>query len=75
MSRSDERATQTRGMYLGTLVTVADAEAVGVMLAWEESDRVALDSQGVIQRSTPGSRLGTRLNGLAVWVLLSLGKG
>ena len=43
-------ATRTRGMYLSTMATVANAEAVGVMLAWEECDRVALDSQGVIQR-------------------------
>ena len=27
-------------MYLGTMATVADAEAVGVMLAWEDVDRV-----------------------------------
>jgi len=35
---------RTKGMYLGTLATAADAEAVGVMLAWERCDRVALDS-------------------------------
>ena len=29
---------------------MADAEEVGVFLAWEDSDIVALDSQGVIQR-------------------------
>jgi len=34
------------GCNLGTMVTVADAEATGVMLAWEEYDRVALNSQG-----------------------------
>lgn len=45
-SRSNERAagaTRTRGRYLGTVATVADAEAVGVALAWEECDRVVLD--------------------------------
>ena len=31
---------------------MADAEEVGVLLAWENSDVVALDSQGVIQRIT-----------------------
>jgi len=49
-SRSEERAagsTQTRGLYLGSLATVA---AAGVVLAWEDWDKVALDSQGVIQR-------------------------
>jgi len=30
------------------LATVADAEAVGVMLAWKESDTVVLGGQGVI---------------------------
>jgi len=52
-SRGNERAagaTRMRGMYLGTMTTVADAEEVGVMLAWGEKDTVALDSQGVIQR-------------------------
>jgi len=52
-SRSNERAagvTRTRGMYLGTMATMADAESVGVMLAWEGADTVALDSQGVTQR-------------------------
>jgi len=29
---------------------VADAEEVGVLLAWENNNVVALDSQGVIQR-------------------------
>ena len=43
-------ATEKRGMYLGEWATVADAEELGVLLAWEESDVVALDSQGVIQR-------------------------
>jgi len=52
-SRNEERAagaTRSKGMYLGTMATVADAEELGVMLAWEDADRVALDSQGVIQR-------------------------
>ena len=42
-------ATRTKGLYLGKWETVADAEKTGVMLAWEEHDRVAIDSQGVIQ--------------------------
>jgi len=29
---------------------VADAEEARVILAWEESDRVALDTPGIIQR-------------------------
>jgi len=52
-SRIDERAagsTRKKGMYLGSLATVTDTEEVGVMLAWEECDVVALDSQGAIQR-------------------------
>jgi len=36
--------------YLGTMATIADAEAMGVSLAWDTCDTVALDSQGVIQR-------------------------
>jgi len=32
------------------MATVADAEELGVSLAWEECDVVALDSKGVIQR-------------------------
>jgi len=43
-------ATRSRGVYLGEWATVADAESAGVMLAWEEHNTVALDSQGVIQR-------------------------
>jgi len=43
-------ATRTEGLYLGEWATVADAEEVGVMLAWENHSVVALDSQGVIQR-------------------------
>jgi len=52
-SRMDGRAaaaTRTKGEYLGTMATVADAEELGVSLAWEESEVVALDSKGVIQR-------------------------
>jgi len=36
--------------YLGTMATIADAEALGVSLAWDTCNTVALDSQGVIQR-------------------------
>ena len=35
---------------MGEWATVADAEEVGVLLAWENRDKVALGSQGVIQR-------------------------
>jgi len=46
-SRRAAGGTWSRGMYLlGTLATVADAESIGVMLAWKEYDMVALDSQG-----------------------------
>jgi len=37
-------------MYLGTMATVADAKSLGVKLAREDADCVALDSQGVIHR-------------------------
>jgi len=43
-------ATTTRAEYLGGVATVADAEELGVSLAWEDHDVVALDSKGVIQR-------------------------
>ena len=43
-------ATRARGLYLGEWATVADAEEVGVLLAWEDCGRVVLDSQGVIQK-------------------------
>lgn len=43
-------ATRTSAKYLGRMTTIADAEAVGVSLAWETCDVVALDSKGVIQR-------------------------
>jgi len=52
-SRIDGRAagaTRRKGCYLGEWATVADAEETGVLLAWEDCDVVALDSQGVIQR-------------------------
>jgi len=50
-SRIDGRAagaTRGQGLYLGEWATVTDAEETGVMLAWEGSSIVALDSQGVI---------------------------
>jgi len=43
-------ATRSREWYLGEWAPVADAEEVEVALAWEEYDRVALDTQGAIQR-------------------------
>jgi len=42
-------ATRTRAEYLGMMATVADAEELGVSMAWEDHDVVALDSKGVIQ--------------------------
>jgi len=42
-------ATREKGLYLGTLGTVADAEAAGVSLAFDKWDTTVLDSQGVIQ--------------------------
>ena len=41
-------ATRDAEGYLGTMATVADAEELGVSLAWEKCDVVALDIQGVI---------------------------
>jgi len=52
-SRIDGRAaaaTRTKAEYLGTMATVADTEELGVSLAWEGCDVVALDSKGVVQR-------------------------
>ena len=43
-------ATRTSAQYLGTMATIADVEALGVSLAWEQCDVVALDSKGVIQK-------------------------
>jgi len=42
-SKCDGRAagaTRTRGIYLGTMATVADAESAEVILAWEEADTI-----------------------------------
>jgi len=43
-------ATRTEVQYLGTTATIADAEALGVSIAWERSGVVALDRKGVIER-------------------------
>jgi len=43
-------ATRSAGTYLGMMATVVDAEEMGVAMAWEYCDTVALDSQGVITR-------------------------
>ena len=44
-------ATRSRGKYIGGWATVADAEEMGVLIAWEDGNKtVALDSQGVITR-------------------------
>ena len=32
-------ATRKRGIYLGAMATIADAESAGVMLAWEDRTR------------------------------------
>ena len=50
MNNRAAAATRTKGQYLGTMASVADAEELGVSLAWEQNDVVALDSKGVIQR-------------------------
>jgi len=52
-SRVDERATgaaRTVAQYLGTTAIIADAEALGISLAWDMCGTVAPDNQGVIQR-------------------------
>jgi len=52
-SRVDGRAagaTRTKGVYLGEWATVTGSEEIGVLLAWEDKDVVASDSQGVIKR-------------------------
>jgi len=43
-------ATRMSVQYLGAMATIADLEALGVSLAWERCDVVALDSKGVIQK-------------------------
>jgi len=51
-SRIDRREagrTRSEGRYLGMVTTVSDAEELGVAMAWERCDMVALDSQGVIR--------------------------
>jgi len=50
MSGRAAAATRTEAEDLGTVATVADAEAHAVSIAWEKYDTVALDSKGVIQR-------------------------
>lgn len=52
-SRIDGRAAgaaRTVAQYLGEMAMILDAEELGVSLACDTCDRVALDSQGVIQR-------------------------
>jgi len=41
-------AVRETGEYLGTMATVAEAEELGVSIAWERCDVVGLDSQGVV---------------------------
>jgi len=55
-SRMEDRAaaaTTTRAEYLGGVATVADAEELGVSLAWEDHDIVALDSKAVFGSGRP----------------------
>ena len=66
-SRIESRAaaaTTTSAKYLGAMATVADAEAMGIAMAWEEKDVVGAGSRRgrpkVCQaaRATSGARLG-----------------
>jgi len=41
---------RTKAKYLGTMSTIADAEALAVSIAWETCAVVALDSKGVVER-------------------------
>lgn len=50
MKRRAAGVMRAEAMYLGTMATIAGVEALGVPLAWQTCDVVALDSQGVIQR-------------------------
>jgi len=50
MEERQEQREQGPGLYLGEWASVADDEEAGVILAWEGYDRVALGSQGVMQR-------------------------
>ena len=43
-------ATRSTAKYLGTMSTIAGAEELGVSIAWETCDVVALDSKGVIEK-------------------------
>jgi len=52
-SRMDDRAaaaTREKATYLGMMATIADAETLGVSMAWDDHDVVVLDSAAVIQR-------------------------
>jgi len=48
--QGDSHAGEQCSHSAGWCIVVLDAEEVGVMLSWEHSNIVALDSQGVIQR-------------------------
>ena len=43
-------ATTKKGLYLGEVATVMDAEMLGVAMGWEKSKKVATDSQASIGR-------------------------
>ena len=43
-------SSRTVAQHLGTMATIADAEALVIFSSWDTCDMVALDSQGVIQR-------------------------
>lgn len=42
-------ATRSAALYLGTMARVADAETLGMSMAWGSCNIVALGSLGVIQ--------------------------
>ena len=45
-------ASGTRGVYLGKYATVIDAEQIGILIGWQDSEgAVALDSKGAIART------------------------
>ena len=48
--RHTAAATTKKGFYLGQVATVMDAEMLGVAMGWEQSKKVATDSQAAIGR-------------------------
>jgi len=75
-SRIDERAAgaaRTVAQYLGTMATIADTETLGVSLAWHTCNKIALDSQGVIQR-IHGLTLRAPRSWIEEWLARQMGK-